>query len=133
MYLYTYFMAELFSNPEKALLKEQWRQVKDHPYDFDGWTGLLKLVEKLVGLLQNLKTINKNRHGAGTKPYHFARPDLVTESHLPILTPNDFTLQNCITYRHRNGYCSFNTAKNLVENSSVVNIQIRYLEKYLNI
>lgn len=44
-------MAELFSNPEKALLKEQWRQVKDHPYDFDGWTGLLKLVEKLVGLL----------------------------------------------------------------------------------
>lgn len=30
------------------MLKESWRFVKENPYDFDAWTKLLKLIEKLV-------------------------------------------------------------------------------------
>uniref|UniRef100_A0A915DJI4 Pre-mRNA-processing factor 39 n=1 Tax=Ditylenchus dipsaci TaxID=166011 RepID=A0A915DJI4_9BILA len=32
---------------EKNMIKECWKPVKDNPYDFDAWTRLLKLVEKV--------------------------------------------------------------------------------------
>lgn len=33
---------------EKNLIREGWRIVKSNPHDFEGWTRLLKLVEKVV-------------------------------------------------------------------------------------
>jgi pre-mRNA-processing factor 39 len=42
----------LFRNSaERSLLKEHWRPVKENPYDFDAWTALLKIIEKLACIL----------------------------------------------------------------------------------